>query len=736
MHASTHASSNAGMHTDAAIQYDGCKNSQQLLQDEGAILYDGCLNSEKSPEGSAATPYDSSKPSQHVMSKDDDSKILFITDNWESAIPDTSEASALPVALTAAIDWVASTAPETIKAEREATINSIMARAQELQKSGAVKSWFSQASADIQQACADVNGPLMEELVQQSAFSDKACPDIFRYGARFIGQLQCPATKEPVQHKMPASIEALQQALPAQNNSTLKKLKPDKFGETLVKQIEADAKLHRMTNPRPVSQDDVNNLCFAKRFGIEQGEKIVVDELGNKTVTPKIRAIDDCTASGVNACTQPACKLRVDGTDALVTSMRRFHNASGKVPHLMKADIDAAYRRVPIAPEDRWAAAVVFKTDNDEPMLAEHITMPFGSVSSVYGWDRAGDMLSHFARVLLKIPLNRYVDDYFGAEHAETIGHAKECFAKLVRLLLGESAIAEHKLEHGPALIVLGLDLNATSGGVNCRPSQAKREKWLKIIAKALAEKDLPSGAAAKLAGALNWAAQHSFQKLGRAMLRPLYFHSKVWSAKWSEHLELALRWWQEVLHLELQQVWSWYDIPWSWGHLYCDARGDPAQIAAVLFMDGERFFCDMRVPDSILIFFPARKDNQILGLEMLSIALGLSSFASRIKNRRIIIWSDNTGAEAAAKGGTAKAFDHACLAHCLWTRAAQLQTHMHIRRVPSKFNIADLPSREEYSLLNHLAIQRVPAVLDTMFHNPCAWESLSLLTNAAVPAS
>ena len=217
-------------------------------------------------------------------------------------------------------------------------------------------------------------------------------------------------------------------------------------------------------------------------------------------------------------------------------------------------------------------------------------------------------------------------------------------------------------------------------------------------------------------------------------MLRPLYFHSKHWSAKWSEHLELALKWWQEVLQFELQQVWSWYDIPWSWGHLYCDARGYPAQIAAVLFMDGERFFCDMRVPDSILSFFPARKDNQILGLEMLSIALGLSSFASRITNRRIIVWSDNTGAEAAAKDGTAKAFDHACLAHCLWTRAAQLKTHMHIRRVPSKFNIADLPSREEYSLLNHLAIQRLPASLDTMFHNPCAWESLSLLTNAAVP--
>ena len=127
------------MHAEAAILYDGCKNSHELLHDKGAILYDSCPNSEKRPKDSDATLYNGSTASQHVMSKDDDSKILFITDNWESAIPDSSEASALPETLAAAIDWVASTAPDTIKAEREATINSITVRAQKLQKGGAVK---------------------------------------------------------------------------------------------------------------------------------------------------------------------------------------------------------------------------------------------------------------------------------------------------------------------------------------------------------------------------------------------------------------------------------------------------------------------------------------------------------------------------------------------------------------------------------------------------------------------
>ena len=667
----------------------------------------------------------------HVVSKDDEGKIAFISENWECAAPDACVA--LPETLRAAIDWTVSTSPATIMAEREKTVNRIVARARELIVCGAAHQWFADADADIKVACASVNGPLMEELIQESAFSDEPCADSFRHGAPFIGPLACPGTMVPVEYKMHESIEKLKESLPAQNRTLVRKLKPDKFGETLVNEIQDDAQLHRMTAPRPVSEHDLHVFAMSKRFGIAQGDKVVVDDAGNKTVVPKVRAIDDCTASGVNPCTQPAFKLKVDGVDSLLASMRRFRQASGKTPHLAKADIAAAYRRVPIAPEHRWAAAVTFMLDG-VPQIAEHIMLPFGAISSVYGWDRVGNMLTHLARVILKIAVLRYVDDYFWAEHAETIAHAKDCFATVVRALLGEAAIAAHKLEHGLSLTILGLDMEATVTGVNCRPSQAKRVKWLKLIHNALDEQSLHCGEAAKLAGALNWASQHSFHKLGRAMLRPLYYHSKNRRSRWSQQLKLALRWWQEVLQMELQQHWTWHELPWPWGHLYCDARGDPAHIAAVLFLDGQSLFCDMRVPESILSFFTKRRDNQILGLEMLSIALGLSSFAPMLANRRLIVWSDNTGAEAAAKHGTAKSFDHACLAHCLWTRAAQLSTHLHIERVPSKLNIADLPSREEFGLLERLGIKRVPAVLDAMFHNPGAWESLSLLINKAQP--
>ena len=35
----------------------------------------------------------------------------------------------------------------------------------------------------------------------------------------------------------------------------------------------------------------------------------------------------------------------------------------GMVPHLWKADIDSAFRRVPVKPEDRWLCGIAFMVD-------------------------------------------------------------------------------------------------------------------------------------------------------------------------------------------------------------------------------------------------------------------------------------------------------------------------------------------------------------------------------------
>ena len=112
-------------------------------------------------------------------------------------------------------------------------------------------------------------------------------------------------------------------------------------------------------------------------------------------------------------------------------------------------------------------------------------------------------------------------------------------------------------------------------------------------------------------------------------------------------------------MKFDLVLCWGWRQEEKQWLHLYADARGEPPRIAAVLFVDGLTYFCDMAPKSEILQNFRRRSDNQIMGLELLSIALGLSSFEPWLRGRRVMIWSDNTGAESAAKRGSARCVVH-----------------------------------------------------------------------------
>ena len=77
------------------------------------------------------------------------------------------------------------------------------------------------------------------------------------------------------------------------------------------------------------------------------------------------------------------------GADRLLQAARIFHDVSNKLPHLMKADIDSAFRRIPIKPEHRSFAWICFKF-NEQVVAARHLALMFGSVASVHHWERIG----------------------------------------------------------------------------------------------------------------------------------------------------------------------------------------------------------------------------------------------------------------------------------------------------------------------------------------------------------
>eukprot|EP00969_Alexandrium_andersonii_P332646 14700534-Alexandrium_andersonii.AAC.1 len=111
-------------------------------------------------------------------------------------------------------------------------------------------------------------------------------------------------------------------------------------------------------------------------------------------------------------------------------------------------------------------------------------------------------------------------------------------------------------------------------------------------------------------------------------MLRPLF--SQQYSPRpgggLGRMLTLALRWWARVLRMRLARVVPTEPVR-DTVHLFCDAAGHPSRIAAVLLDAGEWSFTDAEPPGAVRDAFITRADEQIMGLELLAIVLGLCSF-------------------------------------------------------------------------------------------------------------
>ena len=177
--------------------------------------------------------------------------------------------------------------------------------------------------------------------------------------------------------------------------------------------------------------------------------------------------------------------------------------------------------------------------------------------------------------------------------------------------------------------------------------------------------------------------------------------------------LKTALKWWRMVLRSDISEQRGWQQPQQQQpAHLYVDARSTPPRCAAVLFLDGRKYYTDGKPGTRHMKSIGKRGDGQILSLELMAIAVGLATFADELQGRQVWIFEDNTGAEAATRKGSCRADDHNALIHEIWSIALTYGMNLWLDRVPSDDNLSDLPSREEYALLEEIgAVWRPPLI-------------------------
>lgn len=180
-----------------------------------------------------------------------------------------------------AIRWVAERSPSRVREEREQAIVEIERYAAEARASGATSRWLTGCDKQTRAVARDVNGPLLERLVEITRWTDAEAPELLRCGAPVVGTLPLSglyAARSKKTHA--ASAKQLLHECGNRNRSLLNRLSEDQHSAELLAQMERDAAAGRMNQIVEARTLNLDEIILARRFAAVQG--------ANKDGTPKV----------------------------------------------------------------------------------------------------------------------------------------------------------------------------------------------------------------------------------------------------------------------------------------------------------------------------------------------------------------------------------------------------------------------------------------------------------------
>ena len=268
--------------------------------------------------------------------------------------------------------------------------------------------------------------------------------------------------------------------------------------------------------------------------------------------------------------------------------------------------------------------------------------------------------------------------------------------------------------------------------------TEARAESLCRDIGDIMKVNTLCPGEASRLAGRLSFATTWVAGRMGRALMQPVYRRAaskeRGQTCALTPGLHLALTFFQSIFREPppprsisltrgiFRPVLVWTDAMWE------PLQEEKGVVAFVVcfppgFLGPEDvwMYGASDTPQEVMAKF-MQKAQYIGQLELLAAVLVYYS-VPELKGLSPIHWIDNTSAIAALVKGYSGAPDSARLLHAFKAYAFGFGVDPWFQWVPSKANIADMPSRHDLSLLEELgAIKR-----EVVFPPFPAWDSEAL---------
>ena len=299
---------------------------------------------------------------------------------------------------------------------------------------------------------------------------------------------------------------------------------------------------------------NVDTRVLTPRFPIIQGWKSV----GWETF-PKVRCIDDFSASRINEATQVSEKMLPETLDSLVALVLKMANSGRMRIRWRKDDFVQAFKTLPICSSHLPSAVVVWPEALAKDQCLQLLAMPFGSSASVSAWERFGLAIQGVLVQIFLVLYLRFVDDLFSGDAMEEririggetlTGPAGTAWLArhVISDLLGWDLDAAKAVTEQSSATILGVDVrfDDVQQEIVFDIGPEKLEMWSSQITKALRAGTLPPAEAQKLALRLSWGASSVFGKGARAPLAALFFHGAGHTSRLTARTRLALVWWHK----------------------------------------------------------------------------------------------------------------------------------------------------------------------------------------------
>ena len=453
-----------------------------------------------------------------------------------------------------------------------------------------------------------------------------------------------------------------------------------------------------LEHPRPLSatgdfaDPPFEEINTAFRFGVRQSGKLRgCDDFKDSLTNRRCRITTPITLPGWGHITSAS----------RILSTRQCAWAFGKVDH------EATYKALPLRPADARHAVIALWDNTTKAWFGfKPKTLLFGSAAAVLHYNCLSRLLASLACRILMLPTIGYFGDFGFFAYAPDSAMDMATFSEFCSLLGLSLKMAKSSIGTRNTFLGISAHFPAPTNRMTLTLALTpeKASTWASLIDRFIAEGHISHAQLEALIGRLGFAQTAVFGRFARAMIKPLYtkLYAKRYNSAIAPPLMRNLRWWGATLMNIIPRVVAFDRSNPDWV-LYTDAAFDSgpqgARIAALFFRTHKNpphhiaeVLVTGRPNQEELKFFS--QTSTIFGLELIAIVLAVYQARATLRNKAIVIYTDNNSALAALIKGDSTAPAAFSMIALFWFLAATYNIAIWMERVETKRNIADLPTR------------------------------------------